>query len=317
MPPSPVEIVLVAANDQMPASPQVPARRPCHDAPCACAQSSIRTIPSERQYAAICSTSNAMWPPMWTRKTACGRCSCDLPLEVVERHAQVVAVAVDELDAAAGRLHRERRRHERVRRAEHGAPAHLEVLERRERGAGPARASRPRAGRSTPPQASSKRRGQRARPTTARRRAPRPRARAGARGRGGRSRWRTSRSPWGSRSKAAGRKRPARTNHNNPDGFLNGKRIAASNVAGCIPPSGREMRRKLLYSADHHAVHRGFKVVRSKVLLLAVSAALLAVLAQRGVRPGFARLGQQSDVHGLDGRGPERARHHGDHRLER
>src|SRR5258708_5453331 len=34
-PPSPVEIVLVAANDQMPASPHVPARRPCQPAPCA------------------------------------------------------------------------------------------------------------------------------------------------------------------------------------------------------------------------------------------------------------------------------------------
>ena len=62
----------------MPASPQVPARRPCHDAPCACAQSSISAIPSERQYAAICSTSNAMWPPMCTRNTACGLCLCAL-----------------------------------------------------------------------------------------------------------------------------------------------------------------------------------------------------------------------------------------------
>ena len=72
IPPSPVEIVLVAANDQTPASPQVPARRPFHVAPCACAQSSIRKMPSALQYSAICSISNAMWPPMWTTKAARG-----------------------------------------------------------------------------------------------------------------------------------------------------------------------------------------------------------------------------------------------------
>ena len=62
-----------------------------------------------------------------------------LPLEVVERHAEVVAVAVDELDPGAGGEDRERRGHEGVRRAEHGLAAQLEVLERRERRAGPAR----------------------------------------------------------------------------------------------------------------------------------------------------------------------------------
>src|SRR5262249_27459818 len=55
------------------------------------------------------------------------------------RQAEVVAVAVDELDLPAGRLDRARRRHERVRRAEHGLALDLEVLEGRERRAGPAR----------------------------------------------------------------------------------------------------------------------------------------------------------------------------------
>ncbi len=156
MPPSPVEIVFVAANDQMPASPQVPARRPCHDAPCACAQSSSRTMPSSRQNAAICSTSKAMWPPMWTSTAARGLCSLRLALEVVERHAEVVAVAVDELHLRARRLQRERRRHERVRRAEHRLAAQLEELERGERRAGPARRRERRQRRSTSAQASSK-----------------------------------------------------------------------------------------------------------------------------------------------------------------
>ena len=73
-----------------------------------------------------------------------------LPLEVVERHAEVVAVAVDELDLRAGRDDRERRGHERVRRAEDGLAAQLEELERSERRAGPARRRDRRAGRSTP-----------------------------------------------------------------------------------------------------------------------------------------------------------------------
>ena len=74
IPPSPVEIVFVAANDQIPASPHDPAGRPWNEAPCECAQSSIKKMPSERQNAAIRSTSKAMWPPMWTRKAARGRC---------------------------------------------------------------------------------------------------------------------------------------------------------------------------------------------------------------------------------------------------
>ncbi len=73
MPPSPVEIVFVGANDQTPASPYVPARRPLHEAPCAWAQSSIRNTPSARHRSAICWASNAMWPPMCTRNAAFGR----------------------------------------------------------------------------------------------------------------------------------------------------------------------------------------------------------------------------------------------------
>ncbi len=61
----------------------------------------------------------------------------DLALEVVERHAEVVPVAVDELDPAAGGLDRQWCGHERVRGAEDGSPAHLEEFEGGERGAGP------------------------------------------------------------------------------------------------------------------------------------------------------------------------------------
>ena len=62
-----------------------------------------------------------------------------LPLEIVERHAEVIAVAVDELDLRADLDARERRRHERVRGAEDGLAAQLEELERSERRSGPGR----------------------------------------------------------------------------------------------------------------------------------------------------------------------------------
>ena len=62
-----------------------------------------------------------------------------LLLEVAQRHAEVVAVAVDELDARAGVDRREGGGHEGVRGAEHGRAAHLEELERRQRCARPAR----------------------------------------------------------------------------------------------------------------------------------------------------------------------------------
>ena len=67
--------------------------------------------------------------------------SAQLGLEVVQRRAQVVAVAVDEDRPAARRQDGQRRGHEGVRRAQHGLPADPGELERGER------ASRPRAGR--------------------------------------------------------------------------------------------------------------------------------------------------------------------------
>ena len=55
---------------------------------------------------------------MWTSQAARGLCSLGLALEVLERHAEVLAVAVDEDGRAAGLEHRERRRHEGVGGAE-------------------------------------------------------------------------------------------------------------------------------------------------------------------------------------------------------
>src|SRR5262249_6731812 len=57
----------------------------------------------------------------------------------LEREAQVIAVAVDELDLRSRLQDRERARHERVRRAEDRLAAELEELERGESRAGPAR----------------------------------------------------------------------------------------------------------------------------------------------------------------------------------
>ena len=94
--------------------------------------------PRWRQKSAICSISNARWPPMWTRNAARGLCSRTLRSKSVERHAEVLAVAVDELDVRAGVERRERRRHERVRRAENRLAADAGPLERGERGARPA-----------------------------------------------------------------------------------------------------------------------------------------------------------------------------------
>ena len=62
-----------------------------------------------------------------------------LLLEVGERHAEVVAVAVDELDVRSRSQGEERRRHERVGRAEDGLPADAGELEGGQRGAAPAR----------------------------------------------------------------------------------------------------------------------------------------------------------------------------------
>ncbi len=62
-----------------------------------------------------------------------------LALEVVERHAEVVAVAVDELHLGAGADRRKRRRHECVGRAQHRLPLHLREVQRGQRAARPAR----------------------------------------------------------------------------------------------------------------------------------------------------------------------------------
>ena len=56
-----------------------------------------------------------------------------LALEVLERHAEVVAVAVDELDLAPAFDRRQRRRHEGVGGAQHGLAAHAGELQRRQR----------------------------------------------------------------------------------------------------------------------------------------------------------------------------------------
>ena len=80
-----------------------------------------------------------MWPPMWTRIAARGLCRSALALEVLERHAEVLAVAVDELDLGAGADRRQRRRHEGVGGAEHGLAADPGELERGQGAAGPAR----------------------------------------------------------------------------------------------------------------------------------------------------------------------------------
>ena len=63
----------------------------------------------------------------------------DLRLKVIERHAEVLAVAVDEDDVGAGADRRVWRRHEGVRWAEHRLAADAGKLERRERRPGPAR----------------------------------------------------------------------------------------------------------------------------------------------------------------------------------
>ena len=75
-----------------------------------------------------------MWTSHRARPMALG-----LRLEVGERHAEVLAVAVDEHDLALGSLDGERRCHERVGGAEDRLSGHPGVVERGERPTGPAR----------------------------------------------------------------------------------------------------------------------------------------------------------------------------------
>ena len=63
--------------------------------------------------------------------------SLGLGLEVLEGHAEVVAIAVDELDLGAGLDRGQRRRHEGVGGAEHGLAPHAGELERRQGAARP------------------------------------------------------------------------------------------------------------------------------------------------------------------------------------
>ena len=62
----------------------------------------------------------------------------DLRLEVRERQAQVLAVAVHERHRGAGMQGGQRRRHERIRRAQDRLAAHARERERRERRPRPA-----------------------------------------------------------------------------------------------------------------------------------------------------------------------------------
>ena len=76
---------------------------------------------------------------MWTRNAALRLVLLGLGLEVLEGHAQVLAIAVHELDARAGVDRGERRRHERIRGTQHGLPLDAGEVERRQRAARPAR----------------------------------------------------------------------------------------------------------------------------------------------------------------------------------
>ena len=138
MPPSPVEIVFVGANDQMPASPHAPGAAAVpvgavrvravleQDDPLAPAELGD-LIGLEREVAADVHEEDGARLVL-----------AHFPLEVLERHAEVVAVAVDELDLRAGADRRERCRHEGVRRAEDGLAADAGPFERGERRARPA-----------------------------------------------------------------------------------------------------------------------------------------------------------------------------------
>ena len=68
---------------------------------------------------------------MWTRKAAQRLAPLRLLLEIAEGHAQVLTVAIDELHARPRADRRQRRRHERIRRAQHGLPPDAREMQAR------------------------------------------------------------------------------------------------------------------------------------------------------------------------------------------
>ena len=210
MPPSPVEIVFVGANDQMPASPQVPARRPFQSAPWAWAQSSIRKIPSARQSSAISLDLECEMAADVDEEDGARLVLAHLALEVRERHAEVVAVAVDELDVAPALIAASgvaMNVFDGQSTVSPRTPAYSSAAS-----AAPdqprTRPPRDRSRSTTPPRSSGS-----ARPrTSAPNRGRDPRADGAARGRGGRSRSRSARALWrgrGSTSRPTLYRRPA------------------------------------------------------------------------------------------------------------
>ena len=123
----------------------------------------------------------------------CGLWRSRLGLEVRERHAEVLAVAVDELHLGAGADRRERRGHERVRRAQHRLALHLGEVAAPPVPRPPNWRRRRPAPRSTPPTPPRSGPPSRLR-TSGRSPAPRRSTRAAARDRGGRTRSQIGRS---------------------------------------------------------------------------------------------------------------------------
>jgi hypothetical protein len=134
MPPSPVEIVFVAANDvaERAGAPPVPlgavrvrAVLEQHDP--------LRAAKLRDALRVECEVAADV-----DEEDRLRAMDVHLALEVLERHAEVFAVAVDELDARARGDRGQRRGHEGVRRAEDGLAPDARPLEGGERRARPA-----------------------------------------------------------------------------------------------------------------------------------------------------------------------------------
>ena len=134
MPPSPVEIVFVAAErpDARVAPGAWPAGRATWRRGRGRSPRSGR-CPARGSSSAIRSTSNAMWPPMCTRKTAFGRCSAPLRSKSSNDMQRSSRLQSTNSTARRRRRSRQRRRHEGVRRAEHRVPPDREARARRAR----------------------------------------------------------------------------------------------------------------------------------------------------------------------------------------